>query len=146
MMVSGAALAAPGGQASSTGSASATLLRAINIAAVADLRFGQIAAPNAPCTITASHSGATTGSGSSRMTAGPFTNNHTACSSRFDTASKFALAAGAALSVAASEALAKYSGTYSVPAKYQLMTARCQAEPCHRDNCVSRADVYMVNR
>ncbi|MFM9934575.1 MAG: DUF4402 domain-containing protein [Novosphingobium sp.] len=60
----GAAFAAPGGQASLTGTANATLVRAISIAPVTDLRFGVIAAPTTPGTITVSPGGATTESGS----------------------------------------------------------------------------------
>lgn len=60
----GSAFAAPGGQSATTGSANATLIRAISIAAVTDLRFGIIAAPNTLGTITIGPSGTITESGS----------------------------------------------------------------------------------
>jgi hypothetical protein len=47
--------AAPGGTAASTGTANATLVRAISIAAINDLRLGVIAQPDAVGTMTASH-------------------------------------------------------------------------------------------
>lgn len=58
------ALAAPGGTVTVTGTASATIIRPISIAATAPLRFGVMARPTAAGTVTVSTAGVvTTGGG-----------------------------------------------------------------------------------
>ncbi|MEI6643665.1 MAG: DUF4402 domain-containing protein [Novosphingobium sp.] len=57
------ALAAPGGSATMTGTASATLIQPITIAATAPLRFGLMAQPTAAGTVTVSTTGAVSTSG-----------------------------------------------------------------------------------
>lgn len=57
------ALAAPGGSVTVTGSASATVIRPISIAATAPLRFGVMARPTAAGTVTVSTTGVVTTSG-----------------------------------------------------------------------------------
>ncbi len=57
------AFAAPGGTASMTGSANATIIQPISIVAVNALRFGNMARPTATGTVTVSTSGALTTTG-----------------------------------------------------------------------------------
>ena len=58
------ALAAPGGSATMTGTASATIITPISIVATAPLRFGVMARPTAAGTVTVSTAGTvTTGGG-----------------------------------------------------------------------------------
>ena len=57
------AFAAPGGSATMTGSANATIIQPISIVAINALRFGVMAQPTAAGTVTVSTSGAVTTSG-----------------------------------------------------------------------------------